>query len=208
MLPGVGGLEYVVIAMLALVVIGPKDLPMLMRKAGAAINRLRGMAAEFRASFDEMARQSELDELRKQVEELRSGQLMQPIADEIAPAMTQIDRDVRASLSGDDWTGTGAGATPLAAPETPAAKSRARKAKATNGAKPPAKAPTKAAPAKAAPAKAASRKAPAAKPAAKPATTAKPAPKPAPKATPAKAQPAPKAKPAAKARPRARTAGA
>ncbi len=197
MLPGVGGLEYVVIAMLALVVIGPKDLPMLMRKAGAAINRLRGMAAEFRASFDEMARQSELDELRKQVEELRSGQLAQPLIDEIAPAMTQIDRDVRASLS-EDWTGTGAAATPVAAPEAPAPKSRPRKAKAAKGAK----APTKAAPK--APAKSAPRKAPAVKVAAKP--VAKPVTKPAakvpakPKPAAAKPKPAPKIKPAAKPR--------
>jgi sec-independent protein translocase protein TatB len=35
--------------------------------------RMRAMAAEFRASFDEMARQSELDELRKEVDALRSG---------------------------------------------------------------------------------------------------------------------------------------
>jgi sec-independent protein translocase protein TatB len=180
MLPGVGGLEYVVIAMLALVVIGPKDLPMLMRKAGAAINRLRGMAAEFRASFDEMARQSELDELRKQVEELRSGQLAQPLIDEIAPAMTEIDRDVRASLS-EDWTGTGAAATPAAAPEAPAPKARTRKAKAADGAK--------------APAKSAPRKAPAAKASAKPATA-------------PKAKPAPKSKTAAKARARAKGVGA
>lgn len=190
MLPGVGGLEYVVIAMLALVVIGPKDLPMLMRKAGAAINRLRGMAAEFRASFDEMARQSELDELRKQVEELRSGQLAQPLMDEIAPAMTEIDRDVRASLSGDDWTGAGAAATSVATPEAPAPK--ARKAKAAKGAKAPTETPARAAP----------RKPPAVKPVTKPAAVAKPKP------AAAKPKPAPKGKPATKARPRAKGAGA
>ena len=191
MLPGVGGLEYVVIAMLALVVIGPKDLPMLMRKAGAAINRLRGMAAEFRASFDEMARQSELDELRKQVEELRSGQLAQPLIDEIAPAMTEIDRDVRASLS-EDWTGAGGGAAQIDPPAAPAPKAKPRKAKAANGAKAPATAP----------AKPSARKAPAAKPAAKPTAAAKPKP------AAAKPKPAPTAKPAAKAKPRTKGASA
>ena len=75
MLPGIGGFEYLLIAILALVVIGPKDLPMLMRKAGAFVNRLRGMASEFRASFDEMARQSELEELRKEVEAMRAERL-------------------------------------------------------------------------------------------------------------------------------------
>jgi sec-independent protein translocase protein TatB len=48
---------------------------MLLRKLGQFLAKLRGMASEFRASFDEMARQSELDELRKEVEAMRSGQL-------------------------------------------------------------------------------------------------------------------------------------
>jgi sec-independent protein translocase protein TatB len=40
------------------------------RKIGQFMAKMRGMASEFRASFDEMARQSELDDLRKEVEEL------------------------------------------------------------------------------------------------------------------------------------------
>ncbi|MEW5685728.1 MAG: Sec-independent protein translocase protein TatB [Pseudomonadota bacterium] len=74
MLPEIGGLEWLVIAVVALVVIGPKDLPIMMRKLGQFTAKLRGMANEFRASFDEMARQSELDELRKEVEAMRRGQ--------------------------------------------------------------------------------------------------------------------------------------
>jgi len=79
MLPEIGASELLVIAAVALIVVGPKDLPMLLRKLGQFMAKLRGMAAEFRASFDEMARQSELDELRQQVDALRKGQL-----DEIA----------------------------------------------------------------------------------------------------------------------------
>jgi len=65
-------LELVIIGAVALIVVGPKDLPVLMRKVGQFIAKMRGMAAEFRASFDELARQSELDELRKEVEALRN----------------------------------------------------------------------------------------------------------------------------------------
>ena len=68
MLPEIGATELMVIAAVALIVVGPKDLPMLMRKLGQFIARLRGMASEFRASFDDMARQSELDDLRREVE--------------------------------------------------------------------------------------------------------------------------------------------
>ena len=73
MLPGVGTPELVVIAVVALLVVGPKDLPIMLRKLGQFTARMRGLANEFRASFDEMARQSELDELRKEVEALREG---------------------------------------------------------------------------------------------------------------------------------------
>ena len=67
--------EFLIVAVVALVFVGPKDLPVLLRKLGQFMAKVRSMAAEFRASFDEMARQSELDELRKEVEAMRSGQL-------------------------------------------------------------------------------------------------------------------------------------
>jgi sec-independent protein translocase protein TatB len=67
--------EFLIAATVALIVVGPKDLPILLRKFGQFMARVRAMAAEFRASFDEMARQSELDELRKEVEAMRQGQL-------------------------------------------------------------------------------------------------------------------------------------
>ena len=73
MLPEVGAAELLVIAAIALIVVGPKDLPVLMRKVGKFLAHMRGMAAEFRASFDEMARQSELDELRAEVEAMRNA---------------------------------------------------------------------------------------------------------------------------------------
>lgn len=81
MLPDIGASEIMVIAIVALIVVGPKDLPMLLRKLGQFMAKLRGMAADFRASFDEMARQSELDELRKEVEAMRQGQFADLAAD-------------------------------------------------------------------------------------------------------------------------------
>ena len=72
--PGIGGGEWVVIGIVALVVVGPERLPGLLRQLGKMVAKARGMANEFRASFDEMARQSELDDLRKEVEALRTGQ--------------------------------------------------------------------------------------------------------------------------------------
>jgi sec-independent protein translocase protein TatB len=73
MLPDLSPTHILIVLIVALVVVGPKDLPVLLRKIGKFIGRMRGMANEFRASFDEMARQSELDELRKEVEAMRKA---------------------------------------------------------------------------------------------------------------------------------------
>jgi len=92
MFDSIGFQELVVIGIIALMVVGPKELPLLMRKAGQWSARLRGMAADFRANFDEMARQAELDELRKEVEALRNNNPLQDIKDELTkPFETGID---------------------------------------------------------------------------------------------------------------------
>jgi sec-independent protein translocase protein TatB len=92
-------LEFLIVGAVALIVVGPKDLPILMRKVGRFIAHLRGMAAEFRASFDEMARQSELDELRREVEALRSGQSLKTAVG-LGPegGVDAVFNDIHASL--------------------------------------------------------------------------------------------------------------
>jgi sec-independent protein translocase protein TatB len=65
-------LELMIIGAIALIVVGPKDLPILMRRVGQFVGKMRGMANEFRASFEDLARQSELEDLRKEVEAMRN----------------------------------------------------------------------------------------------------------------------------------------
>ncbi len=96
--PGIGGLEILVIGLLALIVVGPKDLPLMMRKVGQFLARARAMANEFRSSFDEMARQAELDELRKEVEALRNAQAV-PLGAEAEEAFRDIDKSLKAPLA-------------------------------------------------------------------------------------------------------------
>jgi sec-independent protein translocase protein TatB len=92
MFDSIGFQELMLIGFIALIVVGPKDLPLLMRKAGQFMNKMRGMAADFRANFDELARQAELDELRKEVEALRNNQPLRDIQDELMkPFDTGID---------------------------------------------------------------------------------------------------------------------
>ncbi len=65
---GIDSPELLVIAIVALVVIGPKELPGMLRSWGKWMAQMRGMASEFRGHVDEMVRQSELDEVKKQLE--------------------------------------------------------------------------------------------------------------------------------------------
>jgi len=175
--PGIGGFEIVVIGLVALLVVGPKDLPVLMRRVGQMVAKARGMANEFRASFDEMARQSELDDLRKEVEALRSGQGMYPLGKEAEDAFKDIKADMDKPLL-DAPAPTLAPTPALEAPARPADSLTAAPAQ-PKAAKTPAKRATTAKP-KTASAKAASKTTsksatakPARTPAAKPKVTRK-----------------------------------
>ena len=64
---GIDSSELLLIAIVALVVIGPKELPGLLRTWGKWMAQMRGMASEFRGHVDEMVRQSDLDEVKKQL---------------------------------------------------------------------------------------------------------------------------------------------
>ena len=57
--------EFLLIGVVALLVIGPKDLPRAMHFVGQWVGRARGMARHFRSGFDEMVRQAELEEMEK-----------------------------------------------------------------------------------------------------------------------------------------------
>ncbi|HWU27192.1 MAG TPA: Sec-independent protein translocase protein TatB [Rhizomicrobium sp.] len=98
------------VLIVALVVVGPKDLPKMMRMVGRWTGKAREMANQLRKSFDEMARQSELDELRAEIEALRS---QQPLAD--------IDRQLRQPILPDEMLARPIGAE--SPRETPALES-------------------------------------------------------------------------------------
>ena len=70
---GIDSSELMLIAVVALVVIGPKELPALLKTWGKWMSQMRGMASEFRGHVDEMVRQSELDQVKKQLESSISG---------------------------------------------------------------------------------------------------------------------------------------
>ncbi|HKX90874.1 MAG TPA: Sec-independent protein translocase protein TatB [Sphingomicrobium sp.] len=62
---GVDSTELAVIAILALIFIGPRDLPKVMRTVGYWVGRMRGMARHFTAGIENMMREAELEEMEK-----------------------------------------------------------------------------------------------------------------------------------------------
>jgi sec-independent protein translocase protein TatB len=62
---GVDSSELAVVAILALIFIGPKDLPKVMRTVGYWVGRVRGMARHFTSGIENMVREAELEEMEK-----------------------------------------------------------------------------------------------------------------------------------------------
>jgi sec-independent protein translocase protein TatB len=64
--------ELVVIGVIALIVIGPKELPAVLRTVGRTMNKVRRMAGEFQGQFQEALREAELHDLKKQADDIAS----------------------------------------------------------------------------------------------------------------------------------------
>jgi sec-independent protein translocase protein TatB len=91
MVPGLSLEHIVILGVIALVVVGPKDLPLLLRKLGQWTARLRGMAQEFRTGFDELARQAELDELKREVQSLRQTTSLASLGNEMSKPLGTLE---------------------------------------------------------------------------------------------------------------------
>jgi sec-independent protein translocase protein TatB len=96
---GVDSSELLIVALVALVVIGPKDLPRVMRVVGQWVGRARGMARHFRSGIDTMIRESELEEMEKKWREeneriLKDHPFAEPLSD---PDAFDVPAEVPAS---------------------------------------------------------------------------------------------------------------
>jgi len=116
--------KLLILGIVALLVIGPKDLPALLRTIGKYVGIIKRQAAEFRAQFDEAMRESELADLRKDVESLgrEAEQTMRAAEQSVEKDWAQAQASVNSALDGE----AAAAATPAAdataaADATPAA---------------------------------------------------------------------------------------
>ena len=94
MIPQFGFAEIVVLALLAIIVVGPKDLPKLMRSIGKFMAKVRAMGQEFKDAFDDMGADDEIAAMRREIEELKSLGKLENLADgDIADEMRGLDND-------------------------------------------------------------------------------------------------------------------
>ena len=142
----IGWSELLVIGVVAIIVVGPKELPRLMRTFGHYLGKVRHMAADFQRQFEEAVRDSEIDEVRKAMQDFHAE------VSDVTPRGT-VDKPLMMPSPAEP------------APAAPEAALPAPKPKPKPRAKKPA--PAKAVPAKTVPAKTAAAKSKTPKPRAK-----------------------------------------
>lgn len=93
----IGWPELLVVAIVLIVVVGPKDLPPMLRAFGRTTKKLRAMASEFRGQFDEALREADLDDVKKTFDDARKLNPMQSIRDAVNP-LKDTAKDIKADL--------------------------------------------------------------------------------------------------------------
>lgn len=110
----VGWTEMLVIAIVMIVVVGPKDLPKMLRAFGKTTSKLRVMAGDFRKQFDEALKEAELDDVKGVIDEARKLNPTNQVKDALNPMRKAAD-DVRAGLQ----SALNPGTAPKVPPSTP-----------------------------------------------------------------------------------------
>jgi len=92
-----GWSEILVIAIVMIVVVGPKDLPRVLRSFGRTTSKLRAMAGDFRRQFDEALKEAELDDVKTLVDDVRKFDPRNEIRKHLNP-LEQATRDIKSDL--------------------------------------------------------------------------------------------------------------
>ena len=111
----IGWSEFLVIAVVALIAIGPKELPAVLRTVGQWMGKARKMAAEFQGQFQEAMREAEMADLKKSFDEVREA----ATGFTGGNLMTSLEKDVGNALRIDDLDKPGASAAGTPALDPP-----------------------------------------------------------------------------------------
>jgi sec-independent protein translocase protein TatB len=136
-----GWSELLVIGIVALIVVGPKDLPRMLRTLGQYAGRARGIAREFQRSMDDAARQADIDELKevkKGLDDMRDAQykMQREMGQSFLDKPKKAEAKTPEGAKSDKTAKTASAKAVGAAAAKPAPKSAAKPAKAEAPAKP------------------------------------------------------------------------
>jgi len=112
---GIGYTELVVIALVAIIVIGPKDLPRVLRGLGRTMNKMRGMAREFQGHMDAAMKEAGLDEVKRDLQSLKNP--ISAVKDSVTSELNKQDESFKKYFGTID----DAAKTTPSPPSTPAA---------------------------------------------------------------------------------------
>lgn len=93
----IGFPELLVVAVVLILVVGPKDLPPMLRAFGKTVKKYRGMATDFKNQFNEALEESELDELRQAASDVKNMNPMNKLKDAVNP-LTEVGDDIKSHL--------------------------------------------------------------------------------------------------------------
>jgi sec-independent protein translocase protein TatB len=91
--------EFLLIGVIALIVIGPKELPTVMRTLGQYTRKIRSMASDFQNQFQEAMREAEMTDLKKQVDDMASDIKNYDPLKSVRTDLETVGKDVEKSLS-------------------------------------------------------------------------------------------------------------
>ena len=116
----IGWTELLIIAVVAIIVVGPKDLPRMLRSLGQYAAKLRRTANEFRSQFDEVLRESELDDLKSSIDSISGlnpvGQIRDAVNESLDP-LKETAEEIRTGIESNDAGEAAPGGTDIPAEE-------------------------------------------------------------------------------------------
>lgn len=128
-----GWQEFLMVAIVLMLVVGPKDMPRILRTFSQFMRKARYMANEFTSSLDDVARQNEMQDVKKMLEDARKGEL-EGVADMIGGDVKDIAGDLKAATGADQIeadlksvSDASASSSVKSAPKKPAPKRSATK---------------------------------------------------------------------------------
>ncbi|MEM6382325.1 MAG: Sec-independent protein translocase protein TatB [Pseudomonadota bacterium] len=127
----IGGVELLVVAAIAILVVGPRELPGMLRAVGRFVRQARSMTSQVQRQFNDALKEAELDDVRQTINDVRSlnpaTKIKQTIAKEMRP-LTDVGNTVKEAVDTAQTSASAATRSQTAAPKpskTASVKSKA-----------------------------------------------------------------------------------